>query len=75
MNTTTKLITVALSFILSFGIFFTGNTPIMSAPAKSNVSTYTDEYRREIVCIDGIWYEIVYDADGGVIEVIIITHN
>lgn len=70
MNTTTKLFTIALSFVLSFGIFFTGNTTATTS-AKNNTSTFTDEYRRERVCIDGVWYIIVYGPDGGIVEIII----
>ena len=74
MNTTTKLFTLALSFVLSFGIFFTGNT-IATTSVKSNTSAFTDDYRRERVCIDGVWYEIVYDLNGGIVEVIVITND
>jgi hypothetical protein len=74
MNATTKLFTLALSFVLSFGIFFTGNTTATTS-VKSNTSTFTDDYRRERVCIDGIWYEIIYDSNGGIVEVIIITND
>lgn len=74
MNTTTKLFTLALSFVLSFGIFFTGNTTATTS-AKNTISTFTDDYRREKVCIDGVWYEIVYDSNGGIVEVIIITND
>ncbi|MCX6166248.1 MAG: hypothetical protein NTU73_15540 [Ignavibacteriae bacterium] len=70
MNTTTKLLTVALSFVLSFGIFFTGNTSTLTS-TKSNIGNFTDDFRRERVCIDGIWYIIVYGPDGGIVEVII----
>lgn len=74
MNTATKLFTLVLFFVLSFGIFFTFNTTA-SASSVNTVNVDPDDYRREIVCIDGIWYEIVYAPDGGVIEVIIVTSN
>lgn len=70
MKTTTKLFTIALSFVLSFGIFFTGNTNANTS-VNSKTSTYTEEFRRERVCINGIWYIIVYGPDGGVVEIII----
>jgi hypothetical protein len=70
MNTTTKLFTLALSFVLSFGIFFTGST-FATATSKNNICKFTDENRRERVCIDGIWYIIVYGPDGGIVEIII----
>jgi hypothetical protein len=70
MNTATKLFTIALSFVLSFGIFFTGNTTATTS-VKSNTTKFTDDFRRERVCIDGVWYIIVYGPDGGIVEVII----
>jgi hypothetical protein len=70
MNTVTKLFTAVLFFVLSFGIFFTGNI-YASNTTSTSMSTLTDEFRRERVCIDGVWYIIVYDQDGGIVEVII----
>jgi hypothetical protein len=74
MNTVTKLFTAVLFFVLSFGIFFTGSI-YASNTASTNISIPSDEYRRERVCIDGIWYIIVYDKDGGIIEVIISNND
>jgi|WetSurMetagenome_2_1015567.scaffolds.fasta_scaffold55549_2 hypothetical protein len=76
MNTATKLFVIVLSFILSFGFFFTGTTYASNTTANK-VSTFTDGDgdTSEIVCIDGIWYLIIYDADGGIVEVIIISND
>lgn len=54
-------------FVLTF------TTPIINEVVKAD-TVLTGEYT-EIVCINGIWYQITYDASGGVIEVIIIDPN
>jgi hypothetical protein len=76
MNTATKLFAILLSFVLSFGIFFTGSSHA-STSTNNNVSTFTDGdgYRTEKVCINGIWYLITYDSNGGIVEVIIIAND
>ena len=71
MNTATKLFAIVFSFILSFGVFFAGNT--VAAPVSSKIVLQSDDdgYRRERVLINGVWYIIVYDSNGGIVEVII----
>ncbi|MFA5403910.1 MAG: hypothetical protein WC358_03140 [Ignavibacteria bacterium] len=72
MSTTTRLFAIVLSFVLFFGIFFTGNS-YASNSTNNTISTIADDdgVRSERVCINGIWYIIIYDADGGIVEVII----
>jgi hypothetical protein len=76
MNTATKLFVIVLSFVLSFGFFFTGTTYASNMTANK-VSTLPNANgnRSERVCIDGIWYLIIYDVDGGIVEVIIIAND
>ncbi|MFA5404228.1 MAG: hypothetical protein WC358_04785 [Ignavibacteria bacterium] len=61
MKAVTKLFVVVLTLVLSFGFFFT---------AKSYADIPSD-YRVETVYMDGQWVRIVYDQDGGIVEVII----
>lgn len=60
-----KLFVVILSLVLSFGFFFTSKT----------YAEYPPNYRVEKVYMDGQWMNIVYDQDGGIVEVIIITND
>lgn len=56
-----KLFVVILSLVLTFGLFFT---------AKS-YAEYPPNYRIESVYMDGQWVKIVYNQDGGIVEIII----
>lgn len=59
MKVIAKLFIVLVTLILSLGVFFTPKT-YAEDPSGS---------RTEVVYMDGQWYEITYNADGGIVTI------
>lgn len=65
MKTGMKLFLVIFALILSLGFFFTPKT----------YADYPPNYKIEIVFENGHWVKYVYDQNGGIVEVIIISND
>jgi len=65
MKAVMKLFVVFLFFVLSLGFFVT----------SKSYAEYPPNYRVEKVYMDGKWMNIVYNQDGGIVEIIIITND
>jgi hypothetical protein len=64
MKVMAKLLMVVLTFVVSLGIFY---TPKVYAEDPGS--------RKEVVYMDGHWYEITYNKDGGIVTIKIYSND
>jgi hypothetical protein len=62
--------TIVIAILMLVGVSFT-TLSSANAEVKTNATQQEtlDEYTRVRVLIDGVWWIIVYDADGKVVEI------